>query len=103
MAGGFIARPLGHSIYTDTGTIAELNTNVRDAFACHLRRQSISTIQYTSAQEHQDFRSCDITSFQAIQKLFFKFHRIYVERISETLYHHVIYRAQKHRSIGLLG
>jgi hypothetical protein len=33
--GGFTARALGHSIYTDADTIAELHANVRDAVACH--------------------------------------------------------------------
>jgi len=32
---GFTARALGHSIYTDADTIAELHANVRDAIACH--------------------------------------------------------------------
>jgi len=33
--GGFTARALGHSIYTDADTIAELHANVREAVACH--------------------------------------------------------------------
>lgn len=33
--GGFSARSLSHSIYTDADTIAELHANVRDAVACH--------------------------------------------------------------------
>lgn len=33
--GGFTARSLGHSIYTDANTIAELHANVREAVACH--------------------------------------------------------------------
>ena len=33
--GGFAARSLSHSIYTDADTIAELHANVRDAIACH--------------------------------------------------------------------
>ncbi|MGD0960376.1 MAG: 2-oxoisovalerate dehydrogenase [Methylomonas sp.] len=33
--GGFTARSLGESIYTDAETIAELHANVRDAVACH--------------------------------------------------------------------
>ena len=33
--GGFTARALGHSIYTDADTIAELHTNVREAISCH--------------------------------------------------------------------
>ena len=33
--GGFTARALGHSIYTDADTIAELHANVREAISCH--------------------------------------------------------------------
>jgi hypothetical protein len=33
--GGFTAKSLGYSIYTDADTVAELRTNVRDAVTCH--------------------------------------------------------------------
>ena len=33
--GGFTARALGYSIYTDADTVEELHGNVRDAVACH--------------------------------------------------------------------
>jgi hypothetical protein len=33
--GGFTARALGHSIFTDAATAAELRPAVRDAVACH--------------------------------------------------------------------
>ena len=33
--GGFEARALGHSIYTEADTEEELRTMVRDAVACH--------------------------------------------------------------------
>ena len=33
--GGFTARSLGYSIYTDADSITELHANVRDAVACH--------------------------------------------------------------------
>lgn len=33
--GGFIAKALGYSIYTDAQTVAELRDNVRDAVVCH--------------------------------------------------------------------
>ena len=33
--GGFTAKSLGYSIYTDADTVAELHANVRDAVACH--------------------------------------------------------------------
>ena len=35
LEGGFTAKALGYSIYTDADTIAELHTNVRDAVICH--------------------------------------------------------------------
>ena len=35
LEGGFTAKALGYSIYTDADTIAELHTNVRDAVTCH--------------------------------------------------------------------
>jgi len=33
--GGFTARALGHSIFTQAETIAELKTNIQDAVSCH--------------------------------------------------------------------
>jgi hypothetical protein len=33
--GGFIAAALGHDIFTEAETLAELRTNVRDAVQCH--------------------------------------------------------------------
>jgi predicted RNase H-like HicB family nuclease len=33
--GGFTAKSLGHSIYTDAETLTELHANLRDAVACH--------------------------------------------------------------------
>ncbi|MEI6709180.1 MAG: 2-oxoisovalerate dehydrogenase [Methylococcales bacterium] len=35
--GGFTARSLSDSIYTDADTVAELHSNVRDAVACHFK------------------------------------------------------------------
>lgn len=35
LEGGFTAKALGFSIYTDADTITELHANVRDAVACH--------------------------------------------------------------------
>lgn len=32
--GGYVARALGESIFTDADTLPELQTNVRDAFRC---------------------------------------------------------------------
>lgn len=33
--GGYIARALGHSVFTEADTIDELHANVRDAVICH--------------------------------------------------------------------
>ncbi len=33
--GGFTARALGHAIFTDGQTLAEVRSNVRDAVRCH--------------------------------------------------------------------
>lgn len=33
--GGFVARALGHSVFTQAGTWDDLRTNVRDAVRCH--------------------------------------------------------------------
>ena len=44
--GGFTARSLSHSIYTDADTIAELHANVRDAIACHFAAILIMTTTY---------------------------------------------------------
>ena len=38
--GGFAARALGHSIFTEGETLEELRTMVRDAVACHFDAQS---------------------------------------------------------------
>lgn len=34
-AGGYIARALGHSVFTEADTLDELRRNVRDAVDCH--------------------------------------------------------------------
>ena len=34
--GGFLARALGHSIYTEADTMTELKSAVQDAVVCHL-------------------------------------------------------------------
>jgi hypothetical protein len=33
--GGYVARALGHSIFTEAGSLAELREAVRDAVRCH--------------------------------------------------------------------
>jgi len=44
--GGFTARALGHSIYTDADTFTELHDNVRDAIACHFDHAEKPAIIY---------------------------------------------------------
>ncbi|RMF56325.1 MAG: 2-oxoisovalerate dehydrogenase [Bacteroidetes bacterium] len=47
--GGFEARALGHSIYTEADTEDELRAMVRDAVACHLdasERPSMIRLHY---------------------------------------------------------
>lgn len=47
--GGFTARALGHSIFTDGDTIEALRTNVRDAVRCHFEsdeRPSVIRLHY---------------------------------------------------------
>lgn len=38
--GGFAARALGHSIFTESESLEELRTMVRDAVACHFDGQT---------------------------------------------------------------
>ena len=38
--GGFTARALGHSIFTEGETFDELRTNVREAVRCHFDSES---------------------------------------------------------------
>lgn len=47
--GGFTARALGHSIFTDGDTIEMLRVNVRDAVCCHFEsdeRPSVIRLHY---------------------------------------------------------
>ena len=39
--GGYEARALGHSIFTQADTMEELHRNVRDALLCHFDDESI--------------------------------------------------------------
>ena len=39
--GGFTARAVGESIFTDAATMAELQTRVRDAVRCHFEPNSL--------------------------------------------------------------
>jgi hypothetical protein len=39
--GGYEARALGHSIFTQADTIDELKLNVRDALRCHFDEESV--------------------------------------------------------------
>ncbi|HPC82486.1 MAG TPA: hypothetical protein P5234_04330 [Thermoanaerobaculaceae bacterium] len=39
--GGFTAQALGHSVFTEADSIAELHAMVRDAVACHFDEASM--------------------------------------------------------------
>jgi hypothetical protein len=38
--GGYEARAIGYSIFTEAESLKELNTMIRDAVACHFTKQS---------------------------------------------------------------
>ncbi|HMP02825.1 MAG TPA: hypothetical protein PKD86_18110 [Gemmatales bacterium] len=38
--GGFVARALGHSLFTEGATLDELRANIREAVACHFEEGS---------------------------------------------------------------
>ena len=42
--GGFTARALGHSIFTEADTAEELRANVRDAVRCHFDESEIPSV-----------------------------------------------------------
>ena len=42
--GGFTARALGESIFTEAGDIASLHVNVRDAVRCHFEGDKVPRI-----------------------------------------------------------
>lgn len=42
--GGFTARALGHSIFTQAETMEELRTNVREAVSCHFDQGKTPTV-----------------------------------------------------------
>ncbi len=43
--GGYEARALGHSIFTDGETVEELKHNVREAVRCHFEKDSPKIIR----------------------------------------------------------
>jgi hypothetical protein len=45
--GGYIARALGYSIFSEANTWAELKTAVRDAVECHFEEKKPSVIRLT--------------------------------------------------------
>ena len=38
---GYVARALGHSIFTDGDTTDEIETNMRDAISCHFKEEQL--------------------------------------------------------------
>lgn len=43
--GGYMARSLGESIFTEAGSLDELRAQVRDAVRCHFDVETASSIQ----------------------------------------------------------
>jgi hypothetical protein len=43
-AGGFTARALGHSVFTDGDSLDEIRANVRDAVRCHFDEHERPTV-----------------------------------------------------------
>jgi hypothetical protein len=39
--GGYTARALGHSVFTEAETLEELRTNIREAVACHFPEEAV--------------------------------------------------------------
>lgn len=44
MEGGFEAKALGHSIFTEGDTIDELKENIRDAIRCHFEEPDMPQV-----------------------------------------------------------
>jgi len=42
--GGYVARALGHSIYTEADTWEELKEAIRDAVRCHFEPEDLPTL-----------------------------------------------------------
>lgn len=42
--GGFVARALGYSIFTDAETYEQLRKNVRDALRCHFESEQMPAV-----------------------------------------------------------
>jgi predicted RNase H-like HicB family nuclease len=42
--GGFVARALGYSIFTDAETYEQLRENVRDALRCHFESEHMPAV-----------------------------------------------------------
>jgi predicted RNase H-like HicB family nuclease len=42
--GGFVARALGYSIFTDAETYEQLRENVRDALRCHFESEQMPAV-----------------------------------------------------------
>jgi len=42
--GGYTAKSLGHSIYTEAETLDELKENIKDAVKCHFDKKEIPRI-----------------------------------------------------------
>ena len=52
LEGGFVAKGLGVSIYTEAETMEELRISVKDAVICHYNDDKIKTITVNSFSPH---------------------------------------------------
>ena len=51
--GGYTARALGHSIFTETDDLAGLHANVRDAVWCHFDNDQTNSFSLLEMNENQ--------------------------------------------------
>ena len=49
--GGFIARAVGHSIFTEANSLDELRQNVREAVECHFDEGETPTVSWKDLPE----------------------------------------------------
>ncbi|RDV83907.1 type II toxin-antitoxin system HicB family antitoxin [Ammonifex thiophilus] len=45
--GGYVARALGHSVFTEAEDLEELRANVRDAVRCHFESEELPRVTFS--------------------------------------------------------
>jgi hypothetical protein len=68
--GGYVARALGHSIFTQADTWEELKEAIRDAVLCHFgpeEQPRLICLQSTSVRYLEHFKSVDEDEWEALQ------------------------------------